>query len=278
MYYYPRTMYNITESLLNTFKNLIVKTYDKTGNPVGNPVEVPIMANQPEKEYQWLLQNHYFDKNNQEHGQRFYIKLPRMALCFQGVTYAPDRATSVEATREWLTDTVGVDGNSVGEIMKDIQPAPYNLNFMLYIRTDSYESMFQLLENILPYFNPKLQLRVKEFSFLNIERTFPVNIDSISPRITEDIGENDYRQINLDLPLTVEAVVYRPWSPASIIQVINTRYFINNSEIDSIGLSGVLLSDDVPLSGSLTPGDFNLSGTNLNSNLSYEWFQGENLA
>lgn len=256
---------------MSVFKNLIVKKSDISGN-ILEIIDVPIMTNQPEKEYQWLVQNHYFDKNNTEIGTRFYIKLPRMSLCFTGLSYAADRATSVNEVREWFNTDVNLSQDDVDSVMTDIQPAPWNLNFMLYIRTDSYEYMAQLLENVLPYFNPKIQLRVKEFSFLNVERTLPVSIDTVTPTITMDIGENDYRQVNCDLPLTVEGFLYKPWTDKSIIKVINTNYFVDNVLEKSINLSGSPV-----LSGNFAvPDNFILSGSDTASFGNYVWFEGEN--
>ena len=85
--------------------------------------------------------------------------------------------------------------------------------------------MSQILENILPYFNPNRNIRVKEFSFFNIERDLNVKLTGVTPVVTTDLTENDRRQVSCDIGLTVDAFMYRPFSHESIIKVIESKYY-----------------------------------------------------
>lgn len=226
-FYYPQTIKNITIALLDLFNELKCVKFDASGAPVEDLI-VPLQYGNLDKTYSERLENHYFDANDQEHGQRFYQMIPRMALVLDGITYDPNRAYGVNEWRYWFEETMEISGSDISETFRDYQCTPINLSYSLYIKTNSMDHFSQLMENIIPYFNPKLMLQVKEFSFLNIERDLPVSMNNISPEFMSEMGNSDRREINCTMNMTVEAFMYRPWDMSKIIKVINSRYFIGS--------------------------------------------------
>jgi hypothetical protein len=109
----------------------------------------------------------------------------------------------------------------------------------------------QIMENILPYFNPALFLRVKEFSFLNIERDLRVTMPGVVPEfISPEISDDDRRYVNATLDLTVEAWMYRPFEYSSIIKVIDSRYFVVDASSPAVSAMSASISGDSQLSTS----------------------------
>jgi len=223
-YYYPKTLRNISYAVLNMFKDIGIKKYDASGTAIQD-LAVPLSFNQPEKSAMWIAQNHYFDKVGTEVGQRSYVQLPRMALMWDGLSYNADRVYGSNEYREWLASSLEISGPDAQTIVVDAQPTPYDIGYTLAIRTDSMDYMSQILENILPYFNPNRTIRVKEFSFFNIERELNVKLTGVTPVVTADLSESDRRQVSCDIGLNVEAFMYRPFSHESIIKVIHSKYY-----------------------------------------------------
>lgn len=223
-YYYPKTLELITVSLLNLFNDLKVVKYDSSGTPISEK-SVPITFGPVEKYHQDRIENHYVDSDGVEHNKRYYLQIPRMSLVLNGIAYNADRATGVNQWRNWFAESLHLSQGEVDQIVSDYQPTPYDYNFTLNIKSDSMDHLAQILENILPYFNPKLMLRVKEFSFLNIERDLPVSMDGVNPEFIDDQTENDSRYVNATINLTVEGFMYRKFVYSKVIKIINSKYF-----------------------------------------------------
>ena len=154
--------------------------------------------------------------------------------------------------------------------------------------------MSQILENILPYFNPKSFLRIKEFSFLNIERDIPVSITGPTFDFSEDLQNEDIKLTNATIGITIEAFMYRPWTYGQIIKIINSQYFVadvgtqvttsastsatNGMWLDAYNsTSGVALTSGVPYPTSAIPStsSYFASGIDSSSQTDYYWYKGQ---
>jgi len=218
-YYYPETIRNITTAILDMFNDFSVKRYDK--QPARNAnivkiVKVPITFGPAEK-------RHLDELRGNTPGYQA-PPIPRMALILNGMEYDASRASGINEIRHFYDTNLLL--SNIDEFFADANPTPYNYNFTLSIRTDSLSDFSQIIENILPYFNPTRYLRVKEFAFLNVERDLPVQLGSISPEFSQDLEVNDDKQINGDLSLTVKGWMYRPISYEKIIKIVNPKFFI----------------------------------------------------
>jgi hypothetical protein len=223
-YYYPETIRGITVALLDVFNNIQVKRRDDNG-VVAKSFVLPITFGPAEK-YHYLR-----DEDGQE--KRYYLQLPRLAMSLTGFNYSSDRAVGINENRYFFDEDIGIENST--QFTKDFQPTPYDLTFTLYIRTESMDDFSQVVEQILPYFNPSLHLRVKEFTGLNIERNLRVTLDGVSPEFLDVQEENSKRYINGTINLTVNAYMYRPTTNFAIIKEIQSRYYVNEFLTTSAG-------------------------------------------
>ena len=259
-YYYPRTVKGIVTAILKLFNDVVVMKYD-ANDVIIEEKKVPITFSPTEKYHKDRLENHTFDSDNVEHNQNYYIQIPRLALSLNGIVFDPSRSMSVNTTREWFTSSLEMPENIQRTILTDFQPTPYNYNFTLSLLNDNFDYFSQITENILPYFNPSLALRVKEFSFLNIERDLIVKMDGITTDFSEDMDENDTRKINCSLNMTIEGFMYRKWSVSNVIKNINYKFLnITESANESIIDRFRITSSEIGTSA-IPPTNFFTSGT-----------------
>lgn len=276
-YFYPNTMKNITVAMLDLFNDVPIRKLDINGNTV-KEWYVPIMFGGVDKVFKDRTENHYFETLDLsgtiytpfedtstsaitdeyykttfiEKGKRYYETVPRMSMVMTGITYDASRAYGVNEWRSWISENTGIPEQA----FEDYQPTPYNIDFTLFIRADSMDYFSQIMENILPYFNPKLFLRVKEFSFLNLERNLPVSLVSISPEIVDELNNDAVRQINAQLNFQVEAFLYRPVTDAKMIKYIKSNYrFLDHNQgvVEGFSTSAYESSGGTPLIISATP-------------------------
>lgn len=235
-YYYAKTIKGIVVALSDLYNNMKIERYSKEGQLV-KEFRVPFTFGAVNK-YQYI-------NKEKEANKKYYMQFPRIALVFNGFNYAPDRARGTYENRYFYDQDIGLD--SIDEFISDVQPTPYNFDFSLDIISNSLDEYCQIMENIAPYFNPTLHLRVKEFSFLNVERDLKVIMNGIDYDGSPEQEENEKRIIRSSLSLTVQGWMYRPVTNSKIIKEIQTRYY--TKEYDDEGNSYSVLANDCYTSG-----------------------------
>ena len=94
------------------------------------------------------------------------ITLPRMSFEFTGLTYDPSRKVSTTQT------FVAKDKDDGTETKKTFMPVPYNMQFELSIFTKLNDDALQIVERILPYFQPSYNLTIELVDQIKREEMF----------------------------------------------------------------------------------------------------------
>lgn len=279
-FYSPKTFDSIRVAFINLFKGMYVIKYNKSGVAIQN-IDVPIQFGPIDKAQADRLENHYYDVDNVEHNERFYLTLPRMAITMDGVTYDPDRSYGANEFRYFSSDDL-VDRDFMNDLsndIQDLQPTPYNISFTLHIRSNSIIYTEQLLENILPYFNPSISIRVKEFSFLNVERDLQVILNNILFNYSDDMNNEDEKHADCTINFEVKAFLYRKWVESKVIKYINTKYYVvegdKNVLAEGINTSGLETSAGEVIETSAIPSDYIESGSYDNGSKEFVWYKGQ---
>lgn len=147
------------------------------------------------------------------------MTLPRMSFEFTSLQYDSTRKTT--KTQSFLTTTP--DGS---EIKRVYAPVPYNMGFTLSIYTKLNDDMLQIIEQILPYFQPHYNLSIKFLGNLNEIRDIPVQLDNIS---MDDDYEGNFetrRALVYTLTFTAKTYLYGPVADVSgdIIRKVTVGY------------------------------------------------------
>ena len=97
-------------------------------------------------------------------------------------------------------------------------PVPYNIRFNLYRFTSSAEGGLQIIEQILPYFQPDYTVTVNIIPELNIKRDVPIILNSVN---YEDIYDGSFanrRTVNYTLNFTAKTYLYGPIHTGKVIK------------------------------------------------------------
>jgi hypothetical protein len=217
-------MKNVSIALLNIVKDIKCANYDTSGNVV-KVLDIPIIYNVCEKDYYARLINHWWDFENVEQNKRFYVSKPRTNLSFIGMSYDARRQSDSNAITEYLKQSIATSGIDISDSLTNLNPTPYNFDYMLEIKTESWLHLTEILEQFLVYFNPCAQISVKEFNDINIARDLKVSITSIGFTINEDKDSFGYKTADCSIGLSVEGYLYKPLSNTGIIKEIISNYF-----------------------------------------------------
>lgn len=110
------------------------------------------------------------------------ITLPRMSFEMSDIEYDSTRKSGI-------TQTFKAIGKSKGDMKKVYMPVPYNIGFELSIMCKLNDDALQIVEQILPYFQPSFNLTVDLVQSIGEKRDIPIVLNNIS---FQDDYEGDY--------------------------------------------------------------------------------------
>lgn len=109
------------------------------------------------------------------------MTLPRMSFEMTSIQYDAARKASLTQTFR----TQGTDGN----IKKVFMPVPYNIGFELSVMAKLQDDALQIVEQILPFFQPAFSMSVDLVDSIGEKRDIPIILDSVS---FQDDYEGDF--------------------------------------------------------------------------------------
>lgn len=141
------------------------------------------------------------------------IILPRMGFEITGLQYNPAKKINL------LTKNVAVgQGDDPNTLRTQFTSTPYDMNVSLYIMAKNQDDALQIVEQILPFFNPDFCVTITDIPAMGIKRDLQIIMDNIS---YEDNYEGDYmqrRSIIWTLNFTLGLNFYGPVEQQAIIR------------------------------------------------------------
>ena len=152
------------------------------------------------------------------------ITMPRMSFEFLGLQYDPTRKST-------QTQTIINQTPDGANVKKNYLPVPYNMRFELSIMTKLNDDMLQIVEQILPYFQPAYQVPINFLGNLKEKRDVPIQLDSIS---MEDDYEGNFdtrRALIYTLQFTAKTTLFGPISDVTgkVIKKTSIGYVAGSS-------------------------------------------------
>jgi hypothetical protein len=194
----------------NMFNGITVERKDANGNVV-QVQKVPLAYSPKQKFLTKIRQQPDVDTQNVQ------IVLPRMGFEMVSLDYDPNRKVSpIQQTR-----TV----NSSTTASAQYAPSPYNINVLLYIYAKNQDDGLQIIEQILPYFNPDYNLTLKAIPELDIKNDLPIILNTIG---FEDDYEGDLttrRSIVWTLSFVMKLNFYGPVNKTGVIRKVIANTF-----------------------------------------------------
>jgi hypothetical protein len=138
------------------------------------------------------------------------LSLPRMSFEFTGLTYDPSR--KVTTTQKIVVQNPDSD---TPDEKKVYMPVPYNMQFELAVMCKLNDDALQIVEQILPYFQPSYNLSVNLVGSINEKRDIPVILENIT---MQDDYEGDFesrRVLMYTLRFTAKTYLFGPVTDAS---------------------------------------------------------------
>jgi hypothetical protein len=169
------------------------------------------------------------ENNDLDNDQQVAIKLPRMS--FEITNFAYD--TSRQLTKTSTFNTIGTDASNR---KKFFPPVPYTINFQLNVYAKTQDDALQIVEQIIPYFNPQYTLTIKPFptDYPDFKEDIPIIIQGLAFQDDFEGAMDNRRTIVYQLDFEMKISFHGPISTSGIIRQVETDLFdINTGLRDS---------------------------------------------
>ena len=147
------------------------------------------------------------------------LSLPRIGFEISGFDY--------DATRKLnkINTVKKVKPGSTKTVNKQFSPVPYNVNFELFIMVKNSDDGVQILEQVLPTFQPSYTIAIKDDSEMGNAQQVPISLGSVT---YEDDYEGDFetrRAIIYTLSFVAKVQLYGPVSTSGPIKKVDTSVY-----------------------------------------------------
>jgi hypothetical protein len=213
--FYHQTIRRAVAVFGTVFNNLNIIRRDASGNML-NTVKVPL-AYGPKQKFLARI-----DQQEDLSDPKIAIKLPRMSFELTSMTY--DSNTKMQKGSETRYKEGGALSNK-----KMLGPVGYRLGIQLSILTKNQDDALQILEQILPYFQPEYTVTVRQVDD-SVSSDMPITLQSVNISDEYDSDFNSRRVILYTLDFETKVRFFGPVVDGSIIKKIITNIIDDSVE------------------------------------------------
>ena len=208
--FYNQSFRKLIVAFGQIFNNIVIQRTNSTGGVTAR-ITVPL-AYAPKEKFLVRL-----DQQANLESREFATSLPRMGFEITGLSYDSSRKlTRVQKYSKVKT-------NESGEKMNfNYTPVPYNITMNLYIFTATAEDGLQIVEQILPYFQPDYTVTINAVPDLNIKRDIPIVIGNITYEDTYDGAFTTRRAVIYTISFTAKTYLFGPMSNQGVIKTVQS--------------------------------------------------------
>ena len=228
-YFYNESMRRMTIGFGQIFNNIQIKRKNDAGKVI-QTIRVPLAYGPKEK---FLVR---LDQQSSLNNREFAITLPRMGFEISNIAYDPTRKlTRIQKFKQ-------VKSNKDGKVLDfNYTPVPYNISYNLFSFTASAEAGLQIIEQILPFFQPDFTVTINAIPTLNIKRDIPIILNSVN---YEDTYSGDFttrRAVIYTLNFTAKTYLFGPSTSQKVIKTVQTDQYSDTDRVNKARESRIIV-------------------------------------
>ena len=209
--FYHESIRKVIIAFGTTFNNIQLVRKDNDGN-IKQSMKVPLAYGPRQK---WLTRLN----EDADLSKTVAITLPRIGFEIQNLSYDPNRKLNrVQKFKK-------VKGTNDDRLDTQYMPVPYNLSIQLYVMAKESDDSLQIIEQILPYFQPDYTLTINDMADMGIKRDVPIVLNGVT---YEDNYQGDFetrRAIIYTLDFSAKFYLYGPVTSQSVIKTVQVDQY-----------------------------------------------------
>ena len=214
--FYHETMRKVIISFGTLFNNINLVRKNNAGTVI-QTMKVPLAYGPKQKWLSRLDADASLDT-------KVAITLPRLGFEIQNLAYDPTR----KLNRVQKFKKVKSSSDDSNKLDSQFMPVPYNLDIELYAMAKNSDDALQIVEQVLPFFQPDYTLTINDMADMGIKRDIPIVLNSVS---YEDSYRGDYaerRAIIYTLAFTSKFYLYGPVTSAKVIKTVQVDQYTDS--------------------------------------------------
>ena len=209
--FYHETIRNIVIAFGTMFNDIQLIRKDNSGT-ITQTMKVPLAYGPREKFLVRLREDADLTK-------QVAITLPRIGFEIKNLAY--DSARKMSRVQRFKK----VKGANTKQLDTQYMPVPYNLEFELYIMAKQSDDALQIVEQILPYFQPDYALTINDMADMGISRDVPIVLNSIGYEDSYDGDFTTRRALIYTMSFTTKFYLYGPVTSAKVIKTVQVDQY-----------------------------------------------------
>ena len=209
--FYHETIRKVVVAFGSIFNDIHLVRKDNEGN-ISQSMKVPL-AYGPKQKFLARL------REDADLTKQVAVTLPRIGFEINGMSYDPGRKLNrVQQFKK-------VKGSKSTQLDTQYMPVPYNIEFSLYIMAKQSDDALQIVEQILPYFQPDYTVTLNDNTDMGIKRDVPIVLNSVN---YEDTYEGDFTSrttIIYTLAFTAKFYLYGPVTSSKVIKTVQADQY-----------------------------------------------------
>jgi len=214
-HFYHKKIRNTVIAFGTIFNNVNIKRLDSSGNPLQN-IKVPLSYSPKEK----FLARLDAQQDLTGDDSKVAITLPRMSFEITGYSY--DATRKLNKNQKITKVTTNADTTKLNN---QYMPVPYNVNFSLNVYTANSDDGLQIIEQILPFFQPDYTVTMIEDRTMDTKRDIPFILNSVDYEDSYTGSLTSMRRIIYTLSFTAKVYLYGPISTSAVIKKVSADLY-----------------------------------------------------
>ena len=213
--FYHETMRKVVVAFGTIFNNINIVRVNNSG-AVTQSMKVPLAYGPKQKFLTRLREDPNLNK-------KVALTLPRMGFEISGISYDSSRKlNSIQKIKK-------TNSSSEGKTMSSqYMPVPYNMDFELVVMAKSSDDALQIVEQILPFFQPDYTITLNDNTAMGTTRDVPIVLQDVS---YDDQYEGDFqsrRVIIWTMNFEMKTYLYGSIGKSEIIRDVRARTYITD--------------------------------------------------
>ena len=214
-YFYNQSTRNVVVAFGTLFNNIQLTKKDGSGNVI-QTMKVPLAYGPKQKWLARLTEDPNLSK-------KVAVTLPRIGFEISGISYDSTRKQNKIIKVKKVADVTDKE-----QVKSGFMPVPYNVEFELFIMSKSSDDALQIVEQILPTFNPQYTITIKPFAteFPTFKEDIPIIINGVGFSDDFEGTLEQRRTIIYTLDFEMKVCFYGAINTADIIRTGTTNIFL----------------------------------------------------
>ena len=213
--FYHETMRKVVVAFGTIFNNINIVRKNSSGGVVQS-MKVPLAYGPKQKFLTRLREDPNLNK-------KVALTLPRVGFEISGISY--DSSRKLNSIQKIKKTNNSEDGKTISS---QFMPVPYNMDFELVVMAKSSDDALQIVEQILPFFQPDYTVTLNDNTAMGTTRDVPIVLTSVSYEDNYEADMITRRAIIYTLSFTAKFYLYGPVTDQKVIKTVQVDQYTDS--------------------------------------------------